>query len=152
MALFSGDFDEKYGISLSRCHARVGDILCTHRSWRSTPSQLLKKVAQAKPKGLLHLFVLSSSKLSNRLFHLIQNRPLWHNRLPWQNNRCDIICPFHVTVVHKTGQYALKRGQLWHQMTVSCHSRPEVERARRYYQSDIVIRLSKKGLYSKKSE
>ena len=26
--------------------------LCTHRSWRSTPGQLLKKVAQATPKGL----------------------------------------------------------------------------------------------------
>ena len=69
--VFSRDFDEKYGISLSRCHARIGYILCTHHSWRSTPGQLLKKVAQAKSKGLLHLFVLSSSKLFNRLFHLI---------------------------------------------------------------------------------
>ena len=72
MTLFSGDFDEKYSISLSRYHARIGYILCTHRSWRSTLGQLLKKVAQAKPKGLLHLFVLSSSKLFNRLFHLIR--------------------------------------------------------------------------------
>lgn len=81
MMLYSGDFDEKYGIFLSRYHARVGDIFCTHRSWRSTPGQLLKKVAQAKPKGLLHLFVLSSSKLFNLLYHLIPDflKP-WNSR------------------------------------------------------------------------
>jgi hypothetical protein len=29
-----------------------------HRSWQSTPGQLLKKAAQATPEGLLRLFVL----------------------------------------------------------------------------------------------
>ena len=48
-----------------------GDIQ-KHRSWRSTPGQLLKKLAQATPKGLLHLFMLDPHKLSNRLFHLIR--------------------------------------------------------------------------------
>ena len=36
-----------------------GHIVMTHRSWRSTPGQLLKKLAQATPMGLLHLCVLS---------------------------------------------------------------------------------------------
>ena len=48
--------------------ARVGDILYTHRSWRSTPGQLLKKVAQAKPKGLLHLFVLTLANFPTNFF------------------------------------------------------------------------------------
>ena len=30
-----------------------------------------KRLRKLRPKGLLHLFVLSSSKLSNRLVHLI---------------------------------------------------------------------------------
>ena len=37
-------------------------------------SQLLKKVAQATPKGLLHLLVLDPHKLSNRLFSF---DPFW---------------------------------------------------------------------------
>ena len=64
----SRDFDEKYGISLSRCHARIGYILCTHRSWWSTPGQLLKKVAQAKPKGLLTFLCFPSANFSTDFF------------------------------------------------------------------------------------
>ena len=41
--LFLEDFDEKYGISLSGCHAGVEDIICTHRSWRNTPASCSKR-------------------------------------------------------------------------------------------------------------
>ena len=55
----------------------ANDIYPKHHSWRSMPSQLLKKVAQATPKGLLHLFVLSfrtefEDSLFSRLFMLAE--------------------------------------------------------------------------------
>ena len=41
----------------SKAWGIVNGTLCEHRSWRNMPSQLFKKLAQAKPKCLLHLFV-----------------------------------------------------------------------------------------------
>ena len=51
-----------------------GHIVMTHRSWRSTPGQLLKKLAQATPKGLLHLFVPIPANFPTYFFFYAQNR------------------------------------------------------------------------------
>ena len=68
-----GDFDEKYGISLSRCHARSEDIYIYAPQLAKYAWPAAQKGCASYTQGLASPFCAFPTNVFNLLFHLIQN-------------------------------------------------------------------------------